>query len=61
MNKIETILNNPNAPAWMKQAVLDALNREPITAVNEAQFLYEALRERADAAVAQSIYEEAEG
>jgi hypothetical protein len=42
---IESILSDPNSSGWLKTALLSALDREPTDAVNDAEMLYQALKD----------------
>jgi hypothetical protein len=41
---IESILSDPNSSGWLKTALLSALDREPIDAVNDAEILHQTLK-----------------
>ena len=43
--RIESILSDPNSSGWLKTALLSALDREPIDAVNDAEILSQALKD----------------
>jgi hypothetical protein len=45
---IETVLKDPSASHWLKNALSSALQRDPIDAFHDAELLARLLRERAD-------------
>jgi len=44
----ENILDDPAASFWLKNALRSALNRDPVDALNDAEVLVVALKERLD-------------
>jgi hypothetical protein len=50
----ESILSDPSASSWLKSALLSALNRDPVDALNDAEILREALQAKLDAALAEA-------
>jgi len=47
-DSIQTILDDPAASDWLKTALRAALARDPVDAVNDAEILCEALKQRLD-------------
>ena len=45
-NMIETALTDPAASDWLRAAIKAALDRDPVDACNDAEYLAEALRQR---------------
>lgn len=48
MPMCENILDDPAASFWLKNALRSALNRDPVDALNDAEWLVVALKERLD-------------
>ncbi len=44
----ENILDDPATSFWLKNALRSALNRDPVDALNDAEVLVVALKERLD-------------
>jgi len=44
--KLKDILEDPTASTWLKRAAVEAVKRDPVDAVHDAQFLAEWLRMR---------------
>jgi hypothetical protein len=42
---IESLLSDPRSSGWLKTALLSSLDREPIDAVNDAEMLYQVLKD----------------
>lgn len=49
-NRVEDILSDPAVSTWLKTALRDALERDPVDALNEALLLASILEERLRAA-----------
>lgn len=47
MSKLDIILKSPQTPGWLKEAARHCLLRDPMKAMNEAELLAQAMRERA--------------
>lgn len=43
------ITEDPTASDWLKEALMNAINRDPVDAANDAQVLYEILAQRSKA------------
>ena len=50
---IQALLDDPSTSFWLKDALVAALRRDPIQAVNEAEALVAILNARADAIIRQ--------
>ncbi len=48
MPMCENILDDPAASFWLKNALRSALDRDPVDALNDAELLVVALKERLD-------------
>jgi len=44
--KIKKVLADPAASFWLKRAIEENLNRDPVDAANDAEVLYDVLEER---------------
>lgn len=51
----ELILNDPASSTWIKNALLSALERDPVDAANDAEVLAIALQEWCDAVLAKNL------
>lgn len=47
-DSIQTILDDPAASDWLKMALRAALARDSVDALNDAEILYETLKQRLD-------------
>jgi hypothetical protein len=43
------VTEDPAASDWLKESLMNAINRDPVDAANDAQVLYEILAQRAKA------------
>lgn len=43
MISIDGLLDDPSVSFWLKKALIEALNREPVDALNDARLLVSAL------------------
>ncbi|MEB8515135.1 hypothetical protein [Acidithiobacillus ferriphilus] len=48
LEAIQAIITDPTASDWLKTALASALRRDPVDAVNDAQFLLTTLTDRLD-------------
>ncbi len=46
--EIHAVMTDPTASDWLKTALASALRRDPVDAVNDAQFLIDTLTARLD-------------
>lgn len=53
----ENILDDPAASFWLKNALRSALDRDPVDALNDAEWLVVALKERLDFVVTEEATE----
>lgn len=43
------VLNHPATSKWLREALRSAMDRDPVDATNDAEYLAQLLRERCDA------------
>lgn len=47
-NEIQAVLNDPSASDWLKLALRSALDRDSVDVTNDAETLFQLLRERCE-------------
>jgi hypothetical protein len=48
ISAVEQILEDPAASEWLKRALREAIARDPVDAINDAEVLYCVMKKRAD-------------